>query len=90
MFITTETSEIKTPGLSRAEGSVLILMRVSHSQIVEAADDMLFKCRVRTLESHTPNPDPVTETHDAPVATNTDEKLLTAICMGTYTTEAFT
>jgi hypothetical protein len=69
MFITIEANEITTPGLSRAERSIFILICVSLSQNVAAAEDRPFKCRVRMLESHMPNPDPLTVTRDVPVAT---------------------
>ena len=89
MFITIEANEITTPGLSRAEGSIFILICVSHSQKVAAAEDRPFKCRVRMLESHMPNPDPLTVTHEAPVATDVCDKLLKTMCAGTNEIETF-
>ena len=89
MFITIEANEITTPGLSRAKGSIFVSIRVSHSQNVAAAEDKPFKCRVRMLESHMPNPDPLTVTHDVPVATDAYGKLLKTLCTGTNEIETF-
>ena len=89
MFITIEANEITTPGLLRAEGSSFVSIRVSHSQNVAAAEDRPFKCRVRMLESHMPNPDPLTVTHEAPVATDAGGTLLKTMCTGTNTIETF-
>jgi hypothetical protein len=71
-FFTIETNEIVIAGLFETCGNTLDNMRVSQSHDVEAAEERVPMYRTRTLESHTPSPNPSTAITEAAVAANTE------------------